>query len=436
MVLTSSQNTLENITQSKAPRSDEVKITIITTYSLRNKGDEMLLRGTIDSLKEFFSLRKKNPIFYVFSVNPASDEKIFHEDGVQFLLCVPPPSWYYKSRWDLILTNLKLFFVLLLYKFFGQRMFVIFRKEVKDTLYHLSTSEFVLARSIDQLTDVFGLVGFLKNIIQIELTKRLNGKVIIHAHTIYVTRRGLLGAILKRILKRTLKGTSVSVREKYSLEYLSSIDIKSILIPPPAIWYMAKVRQNIDIMDKKYDILLIPRLSLRQNNENDNLLSRFYANLLDSLLSKGYSIAVMGQSFEPMYSDNDSDFINKIKEKSKCTFTIITPRDLDDFVDAIAKSRICVSERAFSIFASLSLGVPTIGIDPYGGKNWGLMKLFNFENYCISQEERYNSKEIYHLIHKALNNENELRLRLNERFKQLHKEYTDRTQQILKVVIN
>ena len=77
----------------------------------------------------------------------------------------------------------------------------------------------------------------------------------------------------------------------------------------------------------------------------------------------------------------------------------------------------------------LSLRVPTISIDPYGGKNVGLAKLFNFDMFALPLQE-FTPSKVTTLCDEVIRKNNFYRASLDEYAKKLFDESITNTRTV------
>jgi polysaccharide pyruvyl transferase WcaK-like protein len=78
-----------------------------------------------------------------------------------------------------------------------------------------------------------------------------------------------------------------------------------------------------------------------------------------------------------------------------------------------------VSERAFVAVSALSLGIPSIILDRYGGKSIGLAKLFDFDKFACGIES-FNATSIISWIEDILENEEQYSIFLQRKAEELY----------------
>jgi len=399
------------------------QITIIMTYSLKNKGDEILLRGTIQLLEELLT----HPFFYIFSLMPESDEKIFNKKNLKYIIQIPLPFDRVPFH-KFFIYNLLILVSLLIYRVTKiTRVFNILPEEIRRSIRHILKSDYVIARSTDQLTDSFGTTTFIKNLAQIWYIKLLGKRVLIHSQSIYLNKKDPTTHLLKILLKLMLNnGVVITVREEYSKNFLSSIGISSHVTPVPSIVFARNNVKENKTRNSSY-LLVIPRV---------RFISKDYLKRLSSNLKRGgFRVIVAGQSFESKYGDDDIQAINEITKNTTLQLTVKRQTKLDEYLGLIRNARVVISERAIAVFTALSLGIPSIGIDVYGGKTRAMMKLFDMEKFCVSGDT-VDTKTLENLFNKILKNYKEISYKLNNKMDELYTECVESSKNSIREIDN
>jgi GT2 family glycosyltransferase len=98
----------------------------------------------------------------------------------------------------------------------------------------------------------------------------------------------------------------------------------------------------------------------------------------------------MGQSQVSEFKDDDykmiESIVSRLEGNAQRLVEIIDIRDksISEFLGILQRSSIIIAERGIAVVAGLALGVPTLAVDPYGGKNVGFAKLFDFDRFALS----------------------------------------------------
>ncbi|MGH9879140.1 MAG: glycosyltransferase, partial [Nitrososphaerales archaeon] len=117
-----------------------------------------------------------------------------------------------------------------------------------------------------------------------------------------------------------------------------------------------------------------------------------YAELIELMIAKyrDISISLMGQSHVGEFRDDDykmiESIVSRLDNSAQRHVEIIDARykSISEFLGILQSSSFIIAERGIAVVAGLALGVPTIAIDPYGGKNIGFAKLFDFDRFSLS----------------------------------------------------
>lgn len=351
----------------------------------------MLLKGTIEVLKKVFG----NDIqLRIFSSNPDEDSSILGRyDGVEFVNQIPYPVYNVKNfRRLLVSMVVGLFeYLVLVLHVKSNRKIPLFSipNAHKKTIQSLIESDLIVGRSIDQISDVFGFATLLRNLYVIWLVKKLGKPLFLHSQTIYLTNKGLMGKVSKFMLKRSLLNVHVSVREMFSLEYLKGIGISAPFIPAPS-YYPVKDFLHVFRKDpaKNY-VLVVPRVALSKSELEKK--AELYRGLIESMIAKyQVDVVLMGQA-NVSGLDDDYTLIDKIfsmlssNAANHVTVQDIRKMEIKDFCEKIFLSKLTISERFISCLLALSMNVPVISIDPYKGKNRGILMAYRMQDFCFDQ---------------------------------------------------
>ena len=364
------------------------QVVITHTYSLKNRGDYLLLTGTINLLKHI--LRDK-PKFYIFSADPVEDSTILQDDSVEFIHQIPYPVYNIRNLGRLLSSISsgvsEYFFSFLHIKSNSIIPLMIISKEHRHTIQKIIDADYVIGRSIDQLSDIFGFASLLRNLYVIWMVKMLGKSIFLHSQTIYISNKGLMGKIMGLILKKSLKNTYVSVREMFSLDYLQKNGVEASFIPAPTYYSIRNFSKYFQKASLPKYILIIPRAPGSDELEKKSAL---YSMLVNSIVSK-YDVRVllMGQA-DKKGSDDDYLLINMILQRTKAYADSISVQNIDnldakEFCERIFNSEVTISERFISTLLSFAMNIPTITIDPYAGKNLGIARTYDMQEYCLNK---------------------------------------------------
>jgi len=255
----------------------------------------------------------------------------------------------------------------------------------------------------------------------------LGKRVLIHSQSIYLNKKDPTTHLLKILLKLMLNnGVVITVREEYSKNFLSSIGISSHVTPVPSIVFARNNVKENKTRNSSY-LLVIPRV---------RFISKDYLKRLSSNLKRGgFRVIVAGQSFESKYGDDDIQAINEITKNTTLQLTVKRQTKLDEYLGLIRNARVVISERAIAVFTALSLGIPSIGIDVYGGKTRAMMKLFDMEKFCVSGDT-VDTKTLENLFNKILKNYKEISYKLNNKMDELYTECVESSKNSIREIDN
>jgi polysaccharide pyruvyl transferase WcaK-like protein len=131
--------------------------------------------------------------------------------------------------------------------------------------------------------------------------------------------------------------------------------------------------------------MLVPRISHNLDEKTSK-----YVQLIDLIVRKfDTTVALMGQTDKSGY-DDDYLLIEKIVSslpsdtRDKVKIYDIGKMNLEEFCERLYSAKLIISERFISTMTGLSMDVPVITIDPYIGKNLGIMKVYGLEDFCLN----------------------------------------------------
>jgi polysaccharide pyruvyl transferase WcaK-like protein len=364
-------------------------LVITHTYSLRNRGDQLLLRGTIDVFRKIFG---QDSYFYIFSADPKEDVKYLSEsDHIKFINQIPFPVYNIRNVRRLVSSTIVGIYELIVMKLFlsNDYRLKLIPTQHRETIRQIMNADVIIGRSIDQISDIFGHASFLRNLYVIWFVKALGKSLLLHSQTIYLNNNdGMVGRISRWLLVRSLNNTKVSVRENVSIDFLEKLNIATKFIPAPS--YMI-VKNFLNSYDKKTlrgnYFIIIPRIGSNLDEKVDK-----YVQLVNLIVRKyDADVVLMGQTDKSGY-DDDYLLIKKIftsldsNMRSKVKIYNIGNMSLEDFCERLYSAKLIISERFISTMTGLSMDVPVITIDPYGGKNLGIMQMYDLQNLCLSGE--------------------------------------------------
>ncbi|MGI0015374.1 MAG: glycosyltransferase, partial [Nitrososphaera sp.] len=132
----------------------------------------------------------------------------------------------------------------------------------------------------------------------------------------------------------------------------------------------------------------------------------------------------MGQSRVSEFKDDDYQMIKSIVSRLSSSVQrhveIIDIRDksIAEFLSILQSFSIIIAERGIAVIAGLALSVPTIAIDPYGGKNKGFAKLFDFDRYSFSSAD-FDAGKLMTYLEEIITNFDSIVTGLNSKFEEL-----------------
>ncbi|HXG06690.1 MAG TPA: hypothetical protein VNI77_05110, partial [Nitrososphaera sp.] len=132
------------------------KVVITHTYSLNNRGDYLLLKGTIAILRQILG---NDTYFQIFSSNPREDSEILGEDScIEFIDQIPYPVYNVRNLRRLIvsITTGLVEYISLSIHIQSKQSIPLFLVPAthKKTIQSLIDSDYIIARSIDQISDI------------------------------------------------------------------------------------------------------------------------------------------------------------------------------------------------------------------------------------------------------------------------------------------
>jgi len=415
-------------------RSRQIAVSIIGNYSLKNRGDEILLKGTIRLFQYLF---KKNVKFNVYLLQPDYDAKFFNEEERKNVRFFPPIISFTENR----RRSIYLLIWNILYRLFrSNSLLKLLNKDELLKISALLQSDYIVYRSIDQLSDIFGFTVFLKNYLQVIFCYNLGKKLLLHSQTIHLKGKGIRNFIAKLLIKILSNKVKITLREKFSEEWFIKNGIRYFdLIPPPSIvitYEMMKKYYRDETHKDRIKILITPRVSTLRNKVKRKHMIR----LVESLLSKYPTLEVTfwGQSYEEKFNDDDYIEINNIirnlsSYKDRIKILDIRNKSLLDTLKLLVDFDLVISERFITAVNALSLGIPCIIVDPYGGKNMGIAKLFGFEKYAYPIEH-LEPPVIVEKIEEILANKKQLQEFLRRKAEELYRDVIIKTWRLIKAV--
>ncbi len=407
-------------------------ISIIGSYSLKNRGDELLLKGTIELFQLLFKNRTVK--FNIYLMKPDEEAWLLSNEETKNMHVLSPLITFVEPK----MRSLYLLAWSYLYRIFRSNSLVMLlpRNDQKKVLALLQ-SDLIVYRSIDQISDIFSSKMFLNNYVQATFCYNLKKqRFLLHSQTIYFTRsHNLLSKfVIKFLIILLSKQVKITLRDRFSEEWFIKNRVKYFsIIPPPSIMVTHEISEKHYAKEKykkSNKILIVPRIYSPKRRE--------YRELLESLLSKypTLEIFLIGQSYVTEFRDDDSVEISNILRQTDADQTgrikvfDMRNKSLLDILKFIMDVDCVVSERAFIAVSALSLGIPSVILDPYGGKSIGLAKLFGFEKFAC-RVESFNTSLIISWIENILENKEQYSIFLQRKAEELYNEAVTKTWRLI-----
>ena len=196
----------------------------------------------------------------------------------------------------------------------------------------------------------------------------------------------------------------VTLRDPYSVRWfrLNGIGFAG-LTPPPSLALTEPFYERVNRMPPRglsdgVRLLIVPRAPLGRWRGK----ARVYAEVIRELAARyrGLEVVLMGQSSVEGFRDDDYGEIGLILGclgpglRRRVRVVDVGALSISEVFETVSGFDCVVSERAFAAVMGLSLRVPVIAVDPYGGKTLGLMELFGFGRFVIPLRELEASKVV------------------------------------------
>jgi len=418
-----------------------IQISILGSYSLRNRGDEALLFGTVALLEKNFS--SDNKTFNLFISKKEEKELYVDRWGIESSISVFQHLLESEGAVGLFrkLLAFARFFYLFILSFISRylriNLFWTLGPETRKKIKHIEEDDFLVYRSIDQFSDIFGFVVFFKAFLQVMLciNIRKDDKLILFGQTSYITKKNISSYLIKSGLKYLSRKTIFVLRDEFSRKFFESNGIYyHCILPPPSIF----LTQPMIKKQKKstFSVLIIPRVSVTHQSESCGYFSDF----IDIVLGSKHietNFIIMGQSKVNAYADNDYDIIKLIRNRlKKDQEKLVSVQEIDllnanELIKFMSEFDCIVTERAISVVTGLALAIPTITIDPYDGKNLGLAQMFGFSKFYIPKREATGEKLALYLD-EIRRDQCTYNQHLFKKSNELHRELITKTKEILK----
>jgi len=218
-----------------------------------------------------------------------------------------------------------------------------------------TVSRFSLLEMIDATFDsdmlVYGGGGLLQDITStksfiyyasvIRLSLLLNKPVILFGNSLGPVKKAIDRYMLRSILKN--KKVYVFARDLISYRYAKYLNQNAVLSCDPSVRYLKKVALDKEKVEKKYDLILIPKKS--EDAERYNILKKYFENI----------IICPSQ-------ETDIPVSKKIAKNLNCElFEDIS--NIDDVLTCILSSKFIISERFHPSLVGGYFGIPFISLE-------------------------------------------------------------------------
>jgi polysaccharide pyruvyl transferase WcaK-like protein len=406
-------------------------ISIIGSYYLKNRGDELLLKGTIKLFQLLFTDRTVK--FNIYLMKPDEEACFFSNEERRNLHIFSSVITFIEP----MRRSLYLLAWSCLYRIFpSNQLLALLPRNDRKKVLALLQSDFIVFRSIDQISDIFSSNLFLNSYIQATFGYNLKKQqFLLHSQTIFFTRNHNL--LVKLAMKFSIillsKEVNITLRDKFSEEWFVENKVRYFsIIPPPSIIMTPEIKGKHYTKEKQKPkkILIFPRIRFLESGD--------YIELVEGLISKypTSEIFLAGQSCITEANDDDyvviSNILHRINANQVNRIKVfdITNKSLLDILKFIMDFDCVVSLRAIMAVSALSSGIPTIMVDPYGGKNIGLAKLFGFEKFACSIES-FNPSLVIGWIEDILENEEQYHKFLQGKSEELYNEVQTETRRLI-----
>jgi colanic acid/amylovoran biosynthesis protein len=367
-----------------------------------NRGDLSILTATISSLRSVF----KKARFIALSIHPELDSSIVSE-------CVFLPKLMTAIS---LFKNILVLVSLLIMSLFWPITSSFIPKLARYLAYGLKhatlqayiSSDFVVVRGSDTLSDVYGFSSFLSNIVDIIVAILLKKKIAVLGHTIGPFNNRFTELIC---IKTLSKVKLVTVRERKSFEYLLEIgvDPSKIFLTADIAFLLAKNYMYEKTEEKQafYKISLSPVVGS-------------FTNLVNHLIRKHHAkIILLPHVFGP---GNNDDRIS-LRELTRFCIDIHSVELIEDELSLkdirriLKKCDVFVSCRMHALIAALCALIPSIGID-YNFKTICVMEEAGLGEWTLS-EKNLNSKLLIEMVESLLNKKSDIKKRIMNKIPKL-----------------
>jgi polysaccharide pyruvyl transferase WcaK-like protein len=197
----------------------------------------------------------------------------------------------------------------------------------------------------------------------------------------------------KKMLKLLKMADYISVRDKYSYEYLSNNGIDSVYHPDSVFsLYNEKFQKRLKPSN---DIFGISLLAFRQlyfrDNSGQYIINKNIADLIQTLLSENMFQTIYFFEFNAGTEsdlDNFTEILNMIDQKLRSKIKIIRWKEenLEEFLGYMSQCSFFLANRFHSIVLALILKIPFIAIDHHI-KVHNFLSDNNLEKFSVKSDE-------------------------------------------------
>jgi polysaccharide pyruvyl transferase WcaK-like protein len=253
--------------------------------------------------------------------------------------------------------------------------------------------------------------GYNSNIKDIERTfylcraikacKRQKGKIVFINNSIGPVTRDIYE---KKMLKLLKTADYISVRDKYSYEYLLSNKINAVYHPDSVFaLYNKSFQKESEVSNGIFGISFLPFLQLYfRDGVGQSIINKNIADLIQKLLLKNMFQAIYFFEFSSGTENDLGNFekiLNMIDSKLKDKIKIVRYREknIEEFLEYMAQCSFFLANRFHSIVLALILKIPFIAIDHHI-KVHNFLSDNNLEKFSIKADELLEVDAVHKLI--------------------------------------
>jgi len=244
-----------------------------------------------------------------------------------------------------------------------------------------------------------------------------------------------IGPIENNALKHLTKLISndlqfISVRDKYSLEYLRELGVteNNINITSDPAVMSSEFFKNTNDKSNNLDIKI--GISIREFNFSENNLKSL-ANFINNIMSRKkekYKFVLF-----PMNKKSDLEINKKLKSLINHKNNVVIYSDYKhpkDIINKISEMDIMISMRLHGLIVSASFGIPSIGLI-YDKKITNFLSQINMEDYLIDLNNFNDSFILEKKFNELLNNYNDSTKKIKFNIKDCKKEFSSTIEEIV-----